>query len=82
MIFFNVQYFLRKTLINSIFFFPLKLDSPALWIYYYFLLKVLFLTGGIASLNYIFLNNKKLFSTFQQNESEGDEEGHQIPNFG
>ena len=46
--FLNVQYFLRKTEKTSIF--PLKLDSPALWIYCDFLLQVLFLTGGTASL--------------------------------
>ena len=36
--FLNVQYFLRKTEITSIFFFPLE---PALWIYYDFLLRML-----------------------------------------
>ena len=46
--FLNVQYFLRKTEITSVFFFPLNLDSPALWIYYDFLLLELFLTGGTA----------------------------------
>ena len=50
-IFFLVQYILTKTEKTSIFFFPLKLDCPALWICYDFLLKVLFLTGGTASLD-------------------------------
>ena len=48
--FLTVQYFLRRIEKTSIFFFPLKLDCLALWICYDFLLKVLFLTGGTASL--------------------------------